>query len=128
MQETPNSCFRSKKRSMTLHQALKSKHECWNVTATYVPVTFRVSCISWCYFSKCYKINKYIVQNIPENADIIKYQRSFSISSTILNVCIVEFSITAVFHCIMQLKNIATDRNFIFFLVLYRTEITAMLD
>ena len=34
MQETRNNCFKSKKRSTTLHQAKTGKHECRNVTAT----------------------------------------------------------------------------------------------
>ena len=36
MQETLNNCFRSKKSSMTLHQAKTGKHECRNKTAMYV--------------------------------------------------------------------------------------------
>ena len=36
MQETRNNCFGSKKRSTTLLQAKTGKHECRNVTATYM--------------------------------------------------------------------------------------------
>ena len=57
MQETRNNCFGSKKRSTTLRQAKIYKHECWNITASYVfktPVcgapllytNFRVSAIT----------------------------------------------------------------------------------
>ena len=36
MQETRNNCFGSKRRSTTLLRAKTGKHECRNVTATYV--------------------------------------------------------------------------------------------
>ena len=80
MQETGNICFGLKKQSMTLLQEKTDKHECRNATPTHVAVTFchsclpifawrrvvqhifdpkqllRVSCILWCYHSKCYPI------------------------------------------------------------------------
>ena len=45
MQETRNSCFGSKKHSTTLLQARTGKQEYQNVTATYLAVTFRHSCL-----------------------------------------------------------------------------------
>ena len=38
MQETRNSSFESKVHSMTLRQAKTVKHECRNITATYVAI------------------------------------------------------------------------------------------
>ena len=39
MQKTRNNCSGSKKRSTALLQAKTGKHECRNVTATYVAIT-----------------------------------------------------------------------------------------
>ena len=85
MQETRNNCFGSKICSTTLRQAKTDKYDYRNITATYVfrilaayvfrhsclPVfvwwrvvlhifdpkrLLRLSCILWCYYSKCYSV------------------------------------------------------------------------
>ena len=58
MQETRNNSFGSKKCSMTLLQAKTGKHECQNVTAMYIAVTFRhVSAVNFLKFR--YLINDF---------------------------------------------------------------------
>ena len=57
MQETRNNCFVSKKRCTTLHQMKTSKHECLNLTATYIALILCYTrCLVFCYYITLYTL------------------------------------------------------------------------